>query len=266
MTLEKERLMSKKIRLSEYLNKLNESEVKNSNNPSQQKIELTSPHSAMSDEELRVFLPYMHGRNAFLVTEKIPERKKNLMLRTFLRSKRNQYVEIKQKSRNNAQAPQKYSGKVTAVGRDFMMLTTVRKKRWLPYSHIESANVLSGFPDYTNSYSQVYYDNDLKKKLRTQFATTVASKDELIQQFYEETLFTNLNKWRGITVLIATFQDDDVIYGKLSSISENSLTITALRFKNEIPLSSIVMMETVSPMKTLFYVIKNIRNWRSINS
>jgi ribosome maturation factor RimP len=258
--------MSKKIRLSEYLNKLNESEVENSKNPSQQKIELTSPHSAMSDEELRVFLPYMHGRNAFLVTEKIPERKKNLMLRIFLRSKRNQYVEVKQKyEKNKIEFQKENTGKVTAVGRDFVMLTTVRKKRWLPFTYIESANVLSGFPDYTNSYSQVYYDNDLKKKLRTQFATTVASKDELIQQFYEETLFTNLKKWRGTNVLIATVQND-FLYGKLSSISENSLTITSLTFKNEIPLSSIVMMETVSPMKTLFYVIKNIRNRRSINS
>jgi hypothetical protein len=255
--------MSKKIRLSEYLNKLKESEVENPNNPAQQINALTSPHSAMSDEELRVFLPYMHGRNAFLVTEKIPDRKKNLMLRTFLRSKRNQYVEVKQKSRNNGKELQKsFSGKVTAIGRDFVMLTTVRKKRWLPFTHIESANVLSGLPDYTNSYSQVYYDNDLKKKLLTQFATTVSGKDELIQQFYEETLFTNLNKWRGISVLVATVHND-FLFGKLSTTNENCLKITALGLKHEIPLSSIVMLETVSPMRTLFHNIKNIRNRRS---
>ncbi|OZM57122.1 hypothetical protein CIB95_06535 [Lottiidibacillus patelloidae] len=247
--------MSKKLRLNDYVKKFQAEEAVISNTGNDQ---LTSPHSAMSDEELRVFLPYMHSQNAFLVTKQIPERKKNLMLRLFLRSKRNQIADIK-----IAKSPlidrgteQVYQGRISAVGRDFVLLTTLQKKYWIPYTSVKSANIPTGIPDYSNSYQQVIYDNKLKQKLLKGFANTVLKRDELIQQFYEESLQTNLEKWIGTSVSITTVENI-LTFGKIFAVKGNSVELSRIGLKSTIPLSSILMLETVSPMTILLsFIIK----------
>jgi hypothetical protein len=242
--------MNKKIRLNDYVKQFHNED---GTTIRKKEIEpLTSPHSAMSDEELRVFLPYMHSQNAFLVTKQIPDRKKNLMLRMFLRSKRNQIAVIKmvEKLVNNQVRELELSGKVSAVGRDFVLLTTLRKKIWIPYSFVHSANIPTGVPDYSNSYQQVIYDNKLKQKLLSGFANTVKNRDELIQQFYEETLQTNLTKWLGTTVSILT-KENSLTFGKIIEVNEHKAVLSLLGTKKSILLSSIRMIETVSPITIL---------------
>jgi hypothetical protein len=242
--------MNKKIRLNEYVKKFHNEDGttlgKEENEP------LTSPHSAMSDEELRVFLPYMHSQNAFLVTKQIPDRKKNLMLRMFLRSKRNQIAVIRMHEHpvNKEVRGLELSGKVSAVGRDFVLLTTLRKKIWIPYTFVHSANIPTGVPDYSNSYQQVIYDNKLKQKLLLGFANTVKNRDELIQQFYEESLQTNLIKWIGTTVSILT-TENGLTFGKIIEVNEHKALLSLLGTKKSALLSSIRMIETVSPITIL---------------
>jgi hypothetical protein len=244
-------MMTKKKRLDKYISDLNETLRKESQQPNDNDSfldnEITSPHSAMCDEELRIFMPYMRQRNAFLVTKQIPTKRKNLMLRLFLRSKRNQTVEVKG-NWGQQQANKPITGKVSAIGRDFVMLTTLKDKYWLPYTCIESANLPSGVPDYANNYQHVLYDNHLRKKLVTNFAETVGKKDALIQQFYEETLQSNLSRWVSSLVAITSIKNE-VIVGKLIDVKQNFVVVRAKQNDVEVCIDDITFIKTISFFK-----------------
>jgi hypothetical protein len=245
--------MKKKMRLDQYIKQFKDIELVDKT-IEDEKPELTSPYSAMSDEELRVFLPYMHRQNVFLVTKNIPDRKKTLILRSFFRTKRNQVVTVKL---NNSCLEKKLNsdhiqGKVSAIGRDFVLLTTIRKKIWIPYTNIKSANIPNGMPDYANNYQHVIYDNKLKDKLLKHFSNTVLNRDDLVQQFYEESLVTNLKKWVGIHVQVRS--TSGLITGKLIEINEKFAVIKHFTRKKQVALSAINMIETVS----LMYIFSSI--------
>ena len=84
------------------------------------------------------------------------------------------------------------------------MLTNLKKRIWIPYTAIESATIPFGFPSYSNTHQHFIYDNQLQQKLVLQFGETVAKREALIQQFFEESLQTNLNSWKGMWVEVKT--------------------------------------------------------------
>jgi hypothetical protein len=136
--------MNKQIRLDEYTKllweKRNQEETKediiNEVNIKKE-IGLTSPYSAMPTEELRLFIEYMEQSNLRSLAQVKPELKKPLMLKNFFKSKRNQQVEVYSKS---GKSPIYTLGKVSAIGRDFFMLSNLKDRIWIPYSAIDSAN------------------------------------------------------------------------------------------------------------------------------
>lgn len=227
--------MTKNIRLDEYIKKLNV-------NQKLERIdkELTSPTSAVPTEETRILMEHIEQLNLFKITEAQPYRKKVLVLKKFLKMKRNQQVEIFSKIGGES----KYLlGKVTAVGRDFVMLTNLKNRMWIPFHTIESANIPYGIPNYTNSHQHNLYDNNLRTKLITNFGATVAKRDALIQQFFEETLRTNLQSYIGSWVEVTYF--NNVLYGKITGITEDTLKMSLFSKKEEIPIKDIAYISTL---------------------
>lgn len=216
---------------------------------------LTSPTSDLPTEELKMIQQFMHRSNLIKLGEALPDRKKkHLVLRKFFKHKRNQQVEVY--SENNRIAVC-YKGKVNIIGRDFVTLTSLKERIWIPFDKIESAKVPYGLPEVSNAHQHVVYDDELRKKLIIRFSQTVAAKDALIQQFFEETLETNLQTWSGTRVLISTEKYE--YHGKIKGSANGMVTIKNLKGEQVVLLSDISCVRTVRLFKLLSFFIQKKR-------
>ncbi|RXJ02413.1 hypothetical protein DS745_06830 [Anaerobacillus alkaliphilus] len=215
----------------------------------------SSPLGATSTEEIRIFNEYMEQVNFRKITEAAPERKRPLLLKKFFKMKRNQQVEIYSKLGEKT----RYSlGKVTAVGRDFVMLTNLKDRIWVPYEQIESANVPTGIPNYDNSHQYFIYDNDLRHKLLTNFGETVAKRDVYIQQFFEETLYTNLRMWSGTWVKVET--PSETFFGKIDGTNDQRLMLSMFRRKHDMTMNDVLYVSTLRYTTLLSLLGKRLVN------
>lgn len=173
----------------------------------------TSPASALPLHELKMLQEYIHGVNVQNLGGQLPHFKKQLILMKFFKSKKNQLVEIF--SRSGDQIIHTV-GKVHIIGRNFVMIKTLFTRVWLPYDSIHSAKSPFGIPQLHNTHQNVVIDEELRKKLLTNFSQTVSNKQVLRQQFFEELLETNLKTWKGTKLTIFT---DNPVKGKILNIS-----------------------------------------------
>lgn len=199
----------------------------------------SSPTSAVSSEETRILTEYMNQSSLFNISKHDESRRKPLVLKMFFKMKRNQQVVVMLK--NEEEDP--IEAKVTAIGRDFVMLTNLQNRIWIPYTAIDSANIPYGTPTYSNSHQHFLYDNDLKNKLVTQFGKTVARKDTLIQQFFEETLRTNLHSWSGTWVKVRV--NDTYHIGKIIETKKDLLHIRSFYDHHYIKFTEIHYVSTI---------------------
>jgi hypothetical protein len=162
------------------------------------------------------------------------------MLRRFFHMKRNQKVVIYSESGEETICT---IGKVSTIGRDFVMLTKLNERIWLPYHTTKSANILTGTPNFTNSHQYIIYDNDLKRKLLYNFGETVSKREELIRQFYEESLATHLQSWGSIWVKIRT--DKETVYGKIQNADQDKLQISFLDKMIDVKLKHISSVRSI---------------------
>lgn len=207
----------------------------------------SSPTGATPTEEIRLFNEYKEQDNLFRITEAFPEKKKAFILKRFFKMKRNQQVEIYSDAGN-----EKYKhtiGKVSVAGRDFVMVTNLKDRIWIPYQVITSANIPTGIPNYSNSHQYYIFDNNLRHKLTTDFGRTVSKREELIQQFYEETLNTNLITWKSSWVKVET--STEVTFGRISEIQNNRLIVHTMRGKHEIPIEEILYIQSLRVLSIL---------------
>ncbi|MFD2630077.1 hypothetical protein [Oceanobacillus kapialis] len=200
----------------------------------------------------------MDRANIFHISQHNKKRGKLLTLRKFFKAKRNQQVEVYFSIGTESHYKQ---GKVSTVGRDFVMLTNLKERVWIPYTVIESANIVYGIPTFSNTHQHYLYDNNLRAKLLRQFGETVSKRDNLKQQFFEETLQTNLNTWKDTWVNI-WFDEKVKKLGKISS-SEENLTITMLGKKEEIAFEEINYIETIRWFSLFSYGFKHYKNKRT---
>lgn len=216
---------------------------------------LSSPTTAMTMEETRLFNEYIERANLFTISEWSKQRGKALKLRSFFTSKRFQQVEILVKGSTTVEY---LEGKVSAVGRDFVMLTNLQRRIWVPYEVIESANIPYGVPHYSHTHHHILFDNDLRRKLLTQFGATVARRETLKQQFFQEKLQTNLHTWKDSLVTVY-FDDNKKEMGKISGSQANKLYVTFFGDMKEISLDQVIYIKTIR-----FYSLwtKFVSRWR----
>ncbi|MCK0472463.1 hypothetical protein [Halalkalibacter sp. APA_J-10(15)] len=234
------------IRLDEYSKKLWEQRKKEDIKESAENIVslkngqgLTSPASELPTEELKMVQQYMHRTNLLNLSKALPDRKKAMILRKFFKHKRNQQIEIY----TLGEQPLQIIGKVNTIGRNFVTVTSLRDRIWIPFWRIESAKVPYGLPEVSSSHQHFVYDEELRKKLITRFSETVISKDVLLQQFFEETLETNLQTWKDTRVEIMT--EDMEYIGKIIHSNDGKVEINGLKGSQSILLSDITLIKTV---------------------
>ena len=210
----------------------------------------SSPTSAVSLEETRILTDYLNQQNMFKVIHEDESRRKPLTLKMFFKKRRDQQVVVISATENDETMTTE--GKVAAIGRDFVMLTNLEKRIWIPYTAIESATIPFGFPSYSNTHQHHIYDNQLQQKLVLQFGETIAKREALIQQFFEESLRTNLNSWTGTWIEVKTGQK--AFYGKILTTTKKELFLQLLKKEKVIPLKDI---QYVSTVRVSFFVEKN---------
>ncbi|WP_052737714.1 hypothetical protein [Bacillus sp. SA1-12] len=216
----------------------------------------TSPTSSKSTEETRLLMEYIDRANMFNISEKDEKRGKNLKLRKFFKSKRNQQVEIYFKCGSKSLYKE---GKVSTIGRDFVMITNLKDRTWIPYSVIESANIPYGIPNYSNTHQHFLFDNNLRKKLVLQFGETVSKRDILKQQFFEETLQTNLQTWKETWVAVYLDEKTKRI-GKISYSTNQQLTLHAFKEDEHVNLEEIKYIETIRFLSLFTHFLKNFHS------
>ncbi|MCM3664966.1 hypothetical protein M3204_11155 [Mesobacillus subterraneus] len=214
---------------------------------------ITSPPGATPLEESRFMIEYMEQKNLHTVVTAKPDMKKPLLLKKFFKMRRNQEVIVYILSKGDTS---EITGKVSAIGRDFVMLTSLKDRIWIPYNTIQSANVPAGVPTFDSAHQNFIYDNDLKRKLTTNFGETVAKRDVLVQQFFEETLMTNLGRWRGVWVKVITIEN--TYWGKIISATDKSVMIKPLTDPIEIELNQITHIYSMRLLMRLYMMGKNM--------
>lgn len=214
----------------------------------------SSPTSAVSLEETRVLNEYISQQNLFKITSAEEARRKPLTLKKFFKMKRNQQVVISSVIEKDVSVTTE--GKVAAIGRDFVMLTNLQKRIWIPYTAIESATIPFGFPTYSNPHQHHIYDNQLQQNLVLKFGETVAKRDELIRQFFEESLQTSLHSWRDIWVKLNTLEK--TFFGKIKESTKSGLTLQLFKTKTVIPVNNIRYVSTIGLFRLWKKVLKHM--------
>lgn len=249
----------RRIRFNEYLEKLKEDRRNEKrkediiNEFNLKKGEgITSPASLTSTEENRLLMEYMSRSNIFEITERNKERGKILRLMRFFRSKRNQQVEVYSKCGEESLYTE---GKVSAIGRDFVMLTNLKDRIWIPYAAIESANIPYGMPNYSNTHQHFIYDNDLQYNLIYNFGETVSKRDVLKQQFYEESLETNLATWNNTWVEVFLV-DGETVIGKLEKSSDKEVVLKKFRHEQTVSINKVKYIKTLRFFRLFMRMVK----------
>lgn len=206
-------------------------ETYDKNNPELKKEDrYTSPASSLPLHELKMLQEYIHSVNLQNLGTLLPNYKQQMILLKFFKSKKNQLVEVY--SRNGEEIIHTV-GKVSVVGKNFVMLRTLFKRFWIPFPVIHSTKSPFGIPDVPGSHQHVVFDEELRQKLLTNFGSTVAGKEALKQQFFEELLETNLKSWKGTKF---TIYSDQIISGKIREIHSGKIFLKDNRM---IPISKI---------------------------
>lgn len=146
----------------------------------------SSPASPLPSHELKILQEFIHHQNVQIIGENNPLRRKEIMLSNFFKSHKNQTVKIRVHCREQWR---EILAKTDAVGRDFVILTTLFTKYWVPFRAIDAAEQPYDQVNIPHQqHQQVVYDDDLKQKILLKFGKTVSQKDVLKQQFFERTL------------------------------------------------------------------------------
>lgn len=216
---------------------------------------ITSPTTPSTTEETRLLMEYIDRANMFNLSERDEKRGKVLKLRKFFKMKRNQQVEVYA----NCGTESLYKvGKVSTIGRDFVMLTTLKERMWIPYSVIESANIPYGIPNYSNTHQHFLFDNNLRNKLVLQFGETVAKRDQLKQQFFEESIQTNLETWKETWVVVFLDTNKKKV-GKISSCKDGKLVLTFFGEYLHMNVKDLKYIETIRLFTIFTHLIKRFK-------
>ena len=127
------------------------------------------------------------------------------------------------------------------------MLKTLFTRIWIPYTAIHSAKSPFGLPDVPGTHQHVIIDQELRRKLLTNFGETVSGKEVLRQQFYEEYLETNLKSWQGTFL---TVYAGAPVKGKVLDVKKGVLTL-GKKEKTPIPLAKIAYMKQTRYISSL---------------
>ena len=254
--------MKPQVKRDEYIEKLQkmrEKEVHHMDAINQRSLlkgeGLTSPTSAVSTEETRILMEYMDQKNLFNLGSTNEKRRKVLTLKKFFKKKRNQQVEVYSLSGTEVIYTE---GKVAAIGRNFVMLSNLKDRFWIPYDAIQSANIPYGIPNYSNTHQHYIYDNDLRKKLLQQFGETVSRKEELFQQFCEDSLESNLHTWKGSRVEVKTAEGKDYT-GKIDEANDHKLHLNQSNRRIDIDLSTVSYIRTLRLLHLAKKLLKRTR-------
>lgn len=218
----------------------------------------SSPTSNGPDEQTRVLTDYIGQKNLFKIAGIHEPIRKSLTLKKFFKSKRNQQVVIA--SRGEMDDCLETEGKVAAIGRDFVMLTNLQKRIWIPFTYIETANIPFGFPSYSNTHQHHLYDNHLQKRLTLRFGETVNEREALVQQFFEESFRTNFLSWKGTRVEVIS--REETVSGKIVNTTKSELELTSFGTVRKIPLENIRFVSTFSFVSYLKKELRTLlRSW-----
>lgn len=209
----------------------------------------TSPASPKPIHELKMLQEYIHSANLQNLGNQLPHYKQQMVLLKFFKSKKNQLVEIY--SRNEDEVIHTL-GKVSVVGRDFVLVRTLLTRIWIPYRTIHSAKSPFGLPDVPGTHQNILIDEELRRKLLTNFAVTVVEKETLRQQFFDELLQTNMKSWIGTNL---TIYSGNSFSGKLRSVNQGKLRLK----DKEIVISKINYMKQGRILSFFEKVLKKVK-------
>ena len=198
-------------------------------------------------EEIKIVQEYMTNKNILMIAQAMPHKKKILYLKGFFKERRNQQVEVYYRIGREAKW---LTGRVLAVGRDFVSINVYGERYWLSYQAIEVARIPAGFPDTDYSHTNIIYDNDLKQSLLLHFGEVVSKKETLKQIFYEDTLKTNLETWKGTNVTV--WFGDTSLHGKLDiGAAENEITLQSRKNCVDIQVDTILVVKIRSSLSSI---------------
>ncbi|MCG7376336.1 hypothetical protein MH215_04980 [Paenibacillus sp. ACRSA] len=199
----------------------------------------SSPASPLPAHELKILQEYIHHQNVQIIGEINPLRRKEIMLSNFFKSHKNQTVKLKVHSRNQFT---EMMAKTEAVGRDFVILTTLLTKYWVPFRSIVTAEQPFDQVNVPHQqHQQVVYDEDLKQKILLKFGKTVSQKDFLKQQFFEQTLAGHIKSLMNDKLIVET--STARIRSRLLDINAQEILLKEKGGRSSVPWSDILWIE-----------------------
>ena len=105
-------------------------------------------------------------------------------------------------------------------------------------------------PTYSNTHQHHIYDNQLQQKLVLRFGETIAKRDALVQQFFEESIRTNLHSWKGTWVEVTI--PNETIYGKINKTDKEVLYTSTIKKS----ISDSIKRDPICINSTTFYSLE----------
>ncbi|HDR7598898.1 hypothetical protein CN957_06315 [Bacillus cereus] len=214
----------------------------------------TSPASALPTHELKMLQEYMHGANLKVLGECLPERKQVMMLMKFFKHKRYQRVEV---FSNRGGSSLHTVAKVNEIGRDFVVLTTLMERIFIPYTAIQNANIPYAIPNISTSHQHLIYDENLRKKLMLQFGKTVAEQVNLKQQFFEEAFMNHLQLWED--TYIKLYDKKEVYTGRITKVTNEHVYLKKRSNTQEIAIRDITYINIMRIFTLFSSFVKRVK-------
>ncbi|CAM4462030.1 hypothetical protein [Paenibacillus tarimensis] len=161
-----------------------------------------SASSSMPLHELMLRKESRHDLNLQQLSQAIPGKRNDLNLLQFFKHRRYQQVVV---SWSSCDEQQESRGKVVLIGRNFVILSNLLQRFWLPFSVIKSAYIPYDLPNLSSSSHQhVVFDHRLRRQLMNDFGKTVSGRYELVSRFYEQSLQGYLKSFEGKWLRVQT--------------------------------------------------------------
>ncbi|MFI2859163.1 hypothetical protein ACH6EH_18865 [Paenibacillus sp. JSM ZJ436] len=207
-------------------------------------VSVTSNFSSSSSplplHELKVLQEYIHQQNIQIIGNVNPKRRKDIMLSQFFKTHKTQTVKVIRKS--SLLGDQGLIAKTEAVGRDFVILTTLLRRYWLPFQAIVSAEQPFDQANVPHQpHQQVVYDDELKQKIMLCFGKTVGQKEFLKQQFFDQTFAGHLKVLLNNRLTVETDTQREKV--KLTEVGTKGITMLHQGKESFAPWKDIVSIE-----------------------
>lgn len=134
-------------------------------------------------------------------------------------------------------------GELVTAGRDFVLLNTVGKRTFIPFSRIQSLQYENMETNDIEPQELINANRQFKRELVLHFGEVVSGNPKLVNLFFGIPLHFMLSEWIGCKVRVYIENQGEKVKGELFGADENSIQIFREKEMKQIQVQQICFIE-----------------------